>query len=121
MKIAVATENGNVCPHFGHAPTFRIFETDDKKITGHQDHPNPGHVPGALPKWLSEMKVDVIIAGGMGPRAEELFVAAGIKPVIGAQGPAEAAAVAFLEGSLECGESACGHVTGEGHEEHHCH
>jgi len=60
----------------------------------------------------------VIIAGGMGPRAEELFVAAGIKPVIGVQGPAEGAAKAFLDGSIECGESSCGHVTGEGHGDH---
>ncbi|MDD2517950.1 MAG: NifB/NifX family molybdenum-iron cluster-binding protein, partial [Synergistales bacterium] len=103
MKIAVATENGNVCPHFGHAPTFRIFETDGKSIIGHQDHPNPGHAPGVLPRWLSEMKVEVIIAGGMGPRAEDLFQAAGVRPVIGATGEAGEAAKAVLEGTLGCG------------------
>lgn len=118
MRIAVALENGNVSLHFGHAPVFRIFETDDKNIIGHQDHPNPGHAPGVIPRWLSDLKVDVIIAGGMGPRAEDLFKEAGIRPVIGARGNADEVAKAFLDGTLQCGDSACGHVTGEGHGEH---
>jgi predicted Fe-Mo cluster-binding NifX family protein len=119
MKIAVAFENGNVCPHFGHAPVYRIFETSEKTITGSTDHQSPGHVPGALPRWLSELKADVIIAGGMGPKAEELFEAAGIKVVIGVEGPAEKVVKEFLEGTLSCGQSSCGHVTGEGQTEHH--
>lgn len=118
MKIAVATDNGFVCPHFGHAPIYRVFETEGKSITGSTDHKSPGHAPGVLPRWLSELKVDVIIAGGMGPRAEELFVAAGIEPVIGVEGPAEDAARAFLDGTLTQGKSSCGHVTGEEHSGH---
>jgi len=117
MKIAVAIENGDVCPHFGHAPFYRLFETSDKTITGSSDHQSPGHAPGVLPKWLSELKANVIIAGGMGPRAEELFVAAGIEPIIGVSGPAEDAVKAYLDGTLSCGESSCGHVTGKGSEE----
>ncbi|NMD18288.1 MAG: dinitrogenase iron-molybdenum cofactor, partial [Synergistaceae bacterium] len=89
MKIAIALEDGHVSLHFGHAPVFRVFETDGNKILGHQDHPNPGHAPGVIPRWLSGMAVDVIIAGGMGPRAEELFKEAGVRPVIGARGEAE--------------------------------
>lgn len=115
MKIAVAIENGNVCPHFGHAPFYRIFETSDKAITGSSDHQSPGHTPGALPKWLSELKANVVIAGGMGPKAEDLFEAAGIQVVIGVEGPAEKVVEAFLHGTLSCGASSCGHVTGEDH------
>lgn len=121
MKIAIALEDGHVSLHFGHAPVFRVFETDGNKILGHQDHPNPGHAPGVIPRWLSGLAVDVIIAGGMGPRAEELFREAGVRPVIGARGEAEEVARAFLDGTLRCGDSSCGHVTGEGHGEHHHH
>lgn len=119
MKIAVAIENGNVCPHFGHAPFYRIFETSDRIVTGSSDHQSPGHVPGALPKWLAELKADVVIAGGMGPKAEELFEAAGIQVVIGVEGPADNVVKAFLDGTLSCGESSCGHVEGEECGEHH--
>lgn len=110
MKIAVAIENGAVCPHFGHAPIFRIYQVEEKKIVSHEDHPNPGHAPGVLPRWLSEMKADIIIAGGMGPRAEELFRAAGVEPVIGASGNADQAASDYLEGKLSTGPSACHHT-----------
>jgi len=118
MKIAVAIENGNVCPHFGHAPLYRIFETSDNAITGSSDHQSPGHTPGALPKWLSGLKASVVIAGGMGPKAEELFEAAGIQVVIGVEGPAKNVVEAFLDGTLSCGASSCGHVTGEDHSGH---
>ena len=62
--------------------------------------------------------MEVIFAGGMGPRAEDLFKEAGFRPVIGARGNADEVAKAFLDGTLQCGDSACGHVTGEGHGEH---
>ncbi len=119
MKIAVAFENGNVCPHFGHAPFYRIFDVSGESVTGSTDHQSPGHAPGVLPKWLSELKADVIIAGGMGPRAEELFVSFGIKPVTGVSGPAEEAVRSFIDGTLTQGKSSCGHVTGEAGDHHH--
>jgi predicted Fe-Mo cluster-binding NifX family protein len=35
--------------------------------------PSPGHQPGFLPAWLAEEEVSVIIAGGMGSRAQALL------------------------------------------------
>ena len=32
MKIAVAVENGMVCGHFGHSPSFSFYEVQDGKI-----------------------------------------------------------------------------------------
>jgi Uncharacterized conserved protein len=35
MKIAIPVEMGQVCPHFGHAPEFVVFITEEGK--NHQD------------------------------------------------------------------------------------
>jgi predicted Fe-Mo cluster-binding NifX family protein len=63
-----------------------------------------------LPQWLHEQGADVIIAGGMGQRAQGLFAQNGIEVVVGAPGgdPADVAA-AYLSGTLETGENVCDH------------
>ncbi|HOM25340.1 MAG TPA: NifB/NifX family molybdenum-iron cluster-binding protein, partial [Thermosynergistes sp.] len=55
----IATYKDAVCPHFGHAPEFRLVEIDGNKVVKEEVHSNPGHVPGALPKWMKSLGVDV--------------------------------------------------------------
>ena len=50
----------------------------------------PAHVPGLFPKFLGELKVTVIITGGMGQRAIDLFKAQKIDVILGATGRVEA-------------------------------
>ena len=68
MKIAIATENGEVCGHFGHCPEYTLYTVEDTEIRGKEVIPNPGHKPNFLPGYLHQFGVDVIIAGGMGPK-----------------------------------------------------
>ncbi|MQY69973.1 MAG: hypothetical protein GH145_03800 [Firmicutes bacterium] len=42
--------------------------------------------PGQIPSFLKEQGIEVIIAGGMGPRAVGFFNQLGIKAVTGATG-----------------------------------
>jgi len=70
VKIAIATESGYVSAHFGRCPAYTLVDIENGKVVGQQDIPNPGHSPGFLPGYLSEKGVNVIIAGGMGPRAQ---------------------------------------------------
>lgn len=109
MKIAVASENGQVSPHFGHCPEFTIFDVEDGRVRDKAVVPNPGHQPGFLPRFLGEKGVACIIAGGMGPSAEELFAQQNIKTVIGAAGSVDDVIEAYLGGTLELGRSACDH------------
>ncbi len=69
--------------------------------------PNPGHKPGFLPVFLHEQGVNVIISGGMGAAAVDLFNQQGIQVVVGAQGDAREAAQAYLEGELISTGSIC--------------
>ena len=112
MRIAVPLAQGKLSLHFGHCDQFAIFDIDDniKKIINRKDATPPSHAPGALPKWLHENNVSVIIAGGMGQRAQQLFTQNNVKVVIGAsdQTPEELVS-AYLENTLETGDNICDH------------
>lgn len=115
MRIALATEGGNVAAHFGHCPEFTIFDVEGDKIKARQVIANPGHKPGFLPRFLSEQGVNHIIAGGMGPAAINLFEERNIKVTIGVQGQVDDVINRLLkDGEVEAGPSLCSHGT-EGH------
>ncbi len=107
MIIAVASEKNTVAGHFGHCENFTLFNTDGDKITGKTVLENPGHKPGFLPNYLNDQRVNVIIAGGMGAGAIEIFNEKGIEVITGASGDNEAAAVAYLKGELKSSGSIC--------------
>ena len=117
MKIAVASMGHLVAGHFGHCENFNIFEAEDGVIVGHESIPNPGHRPGFLPNFLADRGVQVIISGGMGGGAVEIFNERGVEVVVGASGMAKAAVEAWLKGELKSTGSVCNH-----HEHaHECH
>jgi predicted Fe-Mo cluster-binding NifX family protein len=109
MKIAVATEGGAVAAHFGHCSEYTLVDVRDGQLAGQLLLPNPGHQPGVLPGYLAEKGVQVIIAGGMGGRAQQLFTDHGIRTVVGVSGPVDEIVRAYLAGTLEEGESLCDH------------
>jgi ATP-binding protein involved in chromosome partitioning len=112
MRIAVPLAQGKLSLHFGHCDQFAIFDIDDKtsKVLNRKEATPPAHAPGVLPKWLHENNISVIIAGGMGQRAQQLFVQNNIKVVIGAsdQAPEELVS-AYLENRLQTGDNICDH------------
>lgn len=107
MKIAVASENNIVTGHFGHCLNFNIFEAENNRIIKSESIPNPGHKPGFLPNFLNEMGVNVIISGGMGGGAVDIFNEKGIEVITGAAGSAEVAANNYLQGLLMSTGSVC--------------
>lgn len=112
MKIALPLANGKLAMHFGHCEQFALIDVDPaaKKIVQHEDVSAPAHEPGLLPRWLAERGAALIIAGGMGQRAQGLFAENGIEVVIGA--PAESPEVlvaAYLDGTLQSGDNLCDH------------
>ncbi|MDD5100623.1 MAG: iron-sulfur cluster carrier protein MrpORP [Syntrophales bacterium] len=112
LKIAVPMAAGSLCQHFGHCEQFALFQVDpDKKtILKTTTVVPPPHEPGLLPKWLQEQGADVIIAGGMGSRAQELFLGKGIHVVTGASSGDPAKVVGeYLRGELTTGANVCDH------------
>ncbi len=70
----------------------------------------PPHEPGVLPKWISEQGADVVVAGGIGVKAQNYFQEYGVEVISGApSGAPEDIAKQYLEGSLVVGANACSH------------
>ncbi len=110
MIFAIPVSDGKLCAHFGHCDQFALVETQDGKITGTSLHTPPPHEPGVLPQWLHEQGAHIILAGGMGTRAQDLFEQNGIRVVIGA--PMDAPEVLvnqYLSGNLITGSNICDH------------
>ncbi|MBN1774303.1 MAG: P-loop NTPase [Deltaproteobacteria bacterium] len=115
-RIAVACEDdrgldGQVSGHFGRCPTYTVVEVQDGKIAGARVEVNPhfgNHEPGVMPAFVHGLGADLIIAGGMGPRAIDMFVDFGIEVVTGAGGNVRRVVEAYLRGELK-GIVPCSH------------
>lgn len=112
MKIAIPLAGEKLAVHFGHCERFALIEVDadGKTILKREDVAPPPHEPGILPPWLARQGATMIIAGGMGQRAQDLFAAQGIRVVTGAPAETPESLVAeYLAGTLRTGVNACDH------------
>ena len=119
MKIAIPLASGRLSDHFGHSEQFALIEVnpDSKQILAQTLAVPPPHEPGVLPRWLQQQGVQVIIAGGMGRRALDLFAQNGIAVHAGAAGDTpESIVKAFMNGALGDAGPACGHDHGHSHD-----
>ena len=110
MRYAIPTADGKLAMHFGHAGVFTLIDVENGHVCRTQTMQPPPHEPGVLPRWLREQGVNVIIAGGMGQRAQGLFAENGIQVVVGAFSvAAEALVKQHLAGTLKTGDNVCDH------------
>jgi len=112
MRIAIPTSDGRLALHFGHCKQFALIDVDErnKRIVADELVEAPDHQPGLLPKWLHEQGVNLVIAGGMGSRAVQLFTQSGIEVCTGAPSETPRALVeAYLNGTLDAGQNVCDH------------
>jgi predicted Fe-Mo cluster-binding NifX family protein len=112
MRIAIPLVRGQLSLHFGHCDEFAIVDvnSEDNRVSGVHTIAAPAHAPGVLPQWLRQQNVNVVIASGMGSRAQMLFAQNGIEVVVGApRGGPEEIAVAHLNDALRTGTNICNH------------
>ena len=122
MRIAVTYENGEVFQHFGHSENFKIYETEGKNIVRAEVIGTDGAGHSALAAVLKDKGVDVLICGGIGNGAVTALSEAGIDVYSGADGEADAAVEAYLNGDLTSAGVNCDHHHDheEGHGCGHC-
>jgi ATP-binding protein involved in chromosome partitioning len=110
LKIAIPLAEGVLCNHFGHCEQFALIDLKGTEIAAKQMVTPPPHEPGLLPRWLGEKGVQLIIAGGMGQRALNLFSENGIKVLTGAPPLSPEALVShFVNQTLVTGANVCDH------------
>lgn len=115
MRIAIATDGEYVAQHFGRCPAFTLIEVDEGKVTAREIIGNPGHQPGYIPRFLHDRGVRCVIAGGMGPRAVDLFRELNMEAVVGIEGEVNKVIEKIAQGTLEDGESLCQPGAGKGY------
>ncbi|HEU65094.1 MAG TPA: ATPase [Chloroflexi bacterium] len=112
MRFAVPVTGSKVAAHFGHCSHFALFDVDEatKEIVKKELIASPGHQPGFLPSWLAEEGVSVVIASGMGSRAQAIFNENRIQVVVGVLGDdPEKVVLDFIKGELATGNNICDH------------
>ncbi len=112
MKIAIPCAENKLCLHFGHCQEFAIITVNDqnKTIEKKEMKTPPTHEPGVLPQWLEEQNVSVVIAGGMGSRAQALFEQNGIRVIVGTPSDdPEKIVELYIRQELQTGVNTCDH------------
>ena len=110
MRYAIPTVDGKLALHFGHCRQFTLIDVIDGEVASQKEVVPPPHEPGVLPDWLVSLRVETVIAGGMGMRAQQLFRAKGIEVLVGAPDQTPAQLVTqHLAGTLATGENICDH------------
>lgn len=107
--IAIPIRDGDFCDHFGGAETFAFFDIDTTgEVLARPQMTPPEHGKGVFPVWLRQQGVTTVLAGGMGPRAKQIFNVNGIEVITGVVPDTPAALVrSHLAGTLESTGGEC--------------
>ncbi len=107
MKIAISAQNCSIDaaldPRFGRAKCFIVTDTETGEFSVHDNKVNLDAVQGAgiqTAKNVSDIGVEAVIAGNVGPKAFAVLAAAGIKVFSGTSGTVRTVIDAFRAGSL---------------------
>lgn len=100
MRIAVTYENEQIFQHFGHTEKFKIYDVENGKIVTKTVVSTNGQGHGALSAILGNMKVDVLICGGIGGGAQMALSELKIKLYGGVSGSCDQAVEALLKNEL---------------------
>ena len=113
MRIAVPFADGEVFQHFGHTENFKLYEIEAGQVVSSEIINTDGSGHEALASFLSDRCVNILLCGGIGGGAQAALSDAGIEICSGAQGDADAAVNAYLNGELHSAGVNCDH-----HHEH---
>jgi predicted Fe-Mo cluster-binding NifX family protein len=108
MRIAISADDDRgldsaVSFHFGRCPYFVLVDVEDGAVKDVNAVVNPyfaEHQPGMVPPFIQSHAADVMVSGGMGRRAIDLFSSYGIQAATGASGTVQTAVDAYLGGML---------------------
>ena len=120
-RVAFPTNDGEtVSEHFGHCRMFALADISDGKVVAVNSVQAPAHAPGVFPRFLGEQGAHVIITGGMGKTAVDLFGAQNIQVILGASGSIRETLDVYLQGDLYSRGSVCDHSHGDHDHDHDC-
>lgn len=108
--IAIPVTDGVLSGHFGHCEQFYFAQVENGKIVGERFQIPPEHEPGLYPRWVKEQGGELVIAGGMGQKACNLFAQNGVEIIVGANPESPRKVVEdYLSGALQVSGNSCDH------------
>jgi len=119
MKVAIPVAEGKLCSHFGHCEKFAFVDLDmeNQTILGREDMVPPAHAPGVIPPWVAQQGAEIVLAGGMGGMAIQIFESNGVRVQVGcASIEPEELVKQYMADSLEIGINSCNHDEEGSHE-----
>ncbi|MFX1286353.1 MAG: NifB/NifX family molybdenum-iron cluster-binding protein [Promethearchaeota archaeon] len=130
MRLGIPSETkdglqAQIGYHFGRVPSYTIYNDETKEveiIENTSSHMGGTKLPAEL---LRDHNVDIMLCGGVGRRAIQLFEQFGVEVYIGAQGTVKDAIEQYNQKRLQMAtdKDACQQhkYRGEAHGEHHGH
>ncbi|MCD6579339.1 NifB/NifX family molybdenum-iron cluster-binding protein [bacterium] len=94
--------------HFGHCPYYVIVDVENNVVKNVDSVENPmaeNHNPGDLPNYMKGQGINVIVTGGMGAQAQDMFKGFDIQTVTGAYGVLQDVLEEFLKNKITVQES----------------
>jgi predicted Fe-Mo cluster-binding NifX family protein len=110
MKIALATDDNMgldaiLSHHFGRCPYYVVVDVEGKEVKDVNSVKNPFYEShgqtGEVPTFIHSLGADVIIAGGMGPKAIGFFQQLGIQAITGASGMVRSVINSYMSGQID--------------------
>ena len=119
MKIALPTRQNIIDSHFGHCEYYTIFTVDNntKEIVNEETLASPAGCgcKSNIATTLSEIGVEIMLAGNMGQGAVNVLNNSGIEVLRGCSGDVKTVALNWLNGSVSDSGELCDE------HEHGCH
>jgi len=110
MKIALPSRQNIIDDHFGHCEYYTIFTIDNNnKIIEQETIAAPAGCgcKSNIAQTLSEMGVEIMLAGNMGEGAVNVLSNAGIEVLRGCSGDVKDVTLKWLNGSLVDSGDSC--------------
>jgi len=112
--------------HFGRVPTYTLYDTETEQVQVISNSSIHTGGTGYAPELIARAGANIMVCGGLGRRAIDLFEQMGIMVYIGADGTVRNAVQMWKDGQLApaTDENACkqhafrGEGIGEGHHHH---
>ena len=114
VAIAASDPRGldsQVSAHFGRCPYYVRVEVSGgivDAVSVRSTAEAGSHAPGVMPSFIQDMGAGLVMAGGMGPKAIQLFRSMGISVATGASGTVSDALRDWLKGDFS-GIVPCAH------------
>ncbi len=118
LRIGMPTSGGKLNAHFGRSDELTIYDLKlpEKSIVNKDIVKMPPHEEGSFPNFVKQNNVNLLIVGGIGPKAIEILEQNGVDVLKGvSEDDPESIIRLYIDGKLKDSDNDCDHGKGNCH------